>query len=315
MTAARPILAIGGPTATGKTALAVEVALRLGGELVNADSRQLMRRLLAGTARPTEAEMRGVPCHLLAVCEPGEPYTVAQWLEAARGVLDDVASRGVPPILVGGTGQYLRALRQGWTFGGVPPVAEAREEITAVASTPSGLHGLVAELRERDPDGAAAIDLANPRRVIRALEVLRGGTAPLAVARGRSEGRSLALVVLDADREWHRCALASRLDAMFSTGAIQAEVGAELDAGSTPGRLARAGIGYREAVAVLEGSMTVDEAVASVARRTRRYVKAQRTWFRHEPALLRLERSGDTPTSALADQVLAGLVSPGGWPC
>ncbi|HEY8754828.1 MAG TPA: tRNA (adenosine(37)-N6)-dimethylallyltransferase MiaA [Candidatus Dormibacteraeota bacterium] len=315
MTPARPILAIGGPTATGKTALAVELALRLGGELVNADSRQLVARLVAGTFRPTEAELRGVLCHLVGVCEPGEPYTVAQWLAAARTVLADLDSRGVPPVVVGGTGQYIRALREGWDFGGVAPADAAREEITTAASTPAGLSRLVAELRERDPEAAATVDLANPRRVIRALEVLRAGNGPLAEARRRSGGRRLALVVLDADRECHQQALAARADAMFSSGAILAEVRAELDRGIAPGRLARAGIGYREAVAVLEGSLTVDDAIASVARRTRRYVKAQRTWFRHEPAVLRLERTAATTTSTLAGQVLAAEATPGGWRC
>lgn len=315
MTPAGPLLAVGGPTATGKTALAVELAIGLGGELVNADSRQLARRLVAGTARPTAAELRGVPCHLLGVCEPGEPFSVAQWLEAARSVLADLEARGVPPVIVGGTGQYIRALREGWDFGGAAPLDEEREQITAAAATPVGLRQLVAELRERDPEGAATVDLANPRRVIRALEVLRAGNGLLAQARRRSGGRRMALVVLDADRDAHREALAARLDAMFGSGAILAEVGAELDRGVAPGRLARAGIGYREALAVLEGSMTLDHATASVARRTRRYVKAQRTWFRHEPAVLRLERTAATTSSALAGHVLAALAAPtpGGW--
>jgi tRNA dimethylallyltransferase len=315
MTPARPLLAIGGPTATGKTALAVEVAISLGAELVNADSRQLVRRLVAGTARPTDAELHGVPCHLIGVCEPGELFTVAQWLEAARTVLADLEARGVPPVVVGGTGQYIRALREGWDFGGAPPVHEQREEITAAAATAVGLGHLVAELRERDPDGAGTVDLANPRRVIRAIEVLRAGNGLLAQARRRSGSRRMALVVLDADRDSHREALAARLDAMFGSGAILAEVRTELASGIAPGRLARAGIGYREAVAVLEGSLTVDDAAANVARRTRRYVKAQRTWFRHEPAALRLERTAGTTSSALAGQVLAALATPtpGGW--
>ncbi|MGH7723399.1 MAG: tRNA (adenosine(37)-N6)-dimethylallyltransferase, partial [Candidatus Dormibacteria bacterium] len=147
MTRSRAILAIGGPTATGKTVLAVELALRLGGELLNADSRQLVRRLVAGTAAPTPAELRGVPCHLTALCEPGEPFTVAHWLERARAVLADLDSRGVPPVVVGGTGQYLRALREGWDFGGVAPDPAVRERLTEAAATPAGLAGLVGELR------------------------------------------------------------------------------------------------------------------------------------------------------------------------
>ena len=107
--------------------------------------------------------------------------------------------------------------------------------------------------------------------------------------------------------------LAARLDAMFRAGAILSEARAELDAGVPPARLARAGIGYREAVAVLDGSISVDDAMTAAARRTRRYVKAQRTWFRHEPAVLRVERTSTTTTSALAGEVLAALATPGGW--
>jgi tRNA dimethylallyltransferase len=289
--------------------LAVEVARRIGGEIVNADSRQVVRRLVAGTAAPTLAELRGVPCHLVAVCEPGEPFSVAQWLVMARDVLAGVASRGVPAVVVGGTGQYIRALRQGWDFGGAAPRPVERDQLTATAATPEGLGLLVAELRTRDPAGAASLDLANPRRVVRALEVLRAGQGGLAERRQRSVGPDLALVVLDADRNLHRQVLEGRIASMFGGGAILDEVRAELEAGTAPGALARAGIGYREAVAVVAATMTVEEACAAATQRTRRYVKAQRTWFRHEPAALRLERTTVTTTSDLASAVLAVLTT------
>ncbi|MGH7722366.1 MAG: hypothetical protein ACRENL_05955, partial [Candidatus Dormibacteria bacterium] len=162
------------------------------------------------------------------------------------------------------------------------------------------------------PGGASGVDLANPRRVIRAVEVLRRRDQPLAMARRRAGGRGLALVVLDADRDLHRAVLAARLDAMFASGAILAEVRAELDRGTAAASLGRAGIGYREAVAVLEGDLSIEGARASTARRTQRYVKAQRTWFRHEPAVLRLQRTPTATTSALAGEVLAALPTPGG---
>jgi tRNA dimethylallyltransferase len=313
MTGSRPILAIGGPTATGKTVLAAELAIRIGGELVNADSRQVVRRLFAGTATPTAAELRGVPCHLLGLREPGEPYTVAQWVDDARVALADLDARGVPAVLVGGTGQYLRALREGWDFGGVAPRAADREEITAVAATAAGLRQLAGELRDRDPVGAATVDLANPRRVIRAVELLRAGRGSLAEARRRSGGRELVLVVLDADRALHREVLSARLGAMFAPGAILAEVAAELASGTGAAALSRAGIGYREAVAVVEGRATVEDAREIAAQRTRRYVKAQRTWFRHEAAELRLERTAGTTTAALADEVVSRLPRLDGW--
>jgi tRNA dimethylallyltransferase len=307
MTARRqhPTLAIGGPTATGKTLLAVELARRIGAELVNADSRQVVRRLVVGTARPTAAELDGVPCHLLDLCEPGAPFTVADWMRHARASLAELDSRGVPAVVVGGTGQYLRALREGWDFGGVSPRSEVRAELTAQAATPAGLSELVAEVRGRDSDGAGRLDVANPRRVIRAVELLRQGNAPLAQTRGRVGGRPLALVVLDADHDVHRAALAGRLDAMFDGGAIVAEVRAELDRGVAPAALRRAGIGYAEAVDVLNGVIEVEAAKSRAAQRTSRYVKAQRTWFRHEPTVLRLQRTATARVPDLADAVAA----------
>ena len=306
---ATPPLALVGPTATGKTVLAVELALRLGGELVNVDSRQVIRRLRVGTAAPTDAELRGVHCHLLELAEPGEPFTAADWLLRAREVLDSLAARGVPAILAGGTGQYLRALREGWEFTGGAPDPATRAGLTARAAHPTGLEELAGELRARDPEGAASVDLANPRRVIRALELLRGGAPSLAEARHQGGGVDVEVVVLDAERRCHAEALEARMDRMFTTGDLLREVEAELDRGTPPGALARCGIGYAEAVAVLEGRSSIDAARGETLRRTRRYVKAQRTWFRHEPATLRLCRGDDGPgaTAALAGEVLAAL--------
>ncbi len=303
MTARAPTLAIGGPTATGKTRLAVELALRTGAELVNADSRQLVRRLRVGTAAPTDAELRGVPCHLLDLCEPGEVFTVAQWLEAARCVLAALDRRRVRAIVVGGTGQYLRALREGWDFGGVAPEPGQREALTRAADTAAGRERLLAEIRRLDPEVATTIDAANPRRLVRAVERMRarGGSA---LALRRTGARPLALAVLDADAEVLDAALEVRMEAMFGNGAILAETAAELRRGTSVRALDRAGIGYREALAVLHGSHGVEAARAATLRRTRRYVKAQRTWFRHEPAMLRLQRTAGADEADLAGQVM-----------
>jgi tRNA dimethylallyltransferase len=306
MTERRP-MAIAGPTATGKTVLAVELARRIGAELVNADSRQVSRRLRVGTATPSATELQGVPCHLLDLCEPGAPFTVADWLERARTTLAGLQGRGIPAILVGGTGQYLRALREGWGFGGAHPDEATRAQLTAVASAPGGLERLAAELRDRDPEGCASVDLANPRRVIRALELLRDGAASLAEARRTAGGVEVDVVSLDAERSIHADALDARMDAMFATGALVAEVADELRRGTAPAALRRAGIGYTEALALLDGAIGVADARAATLQRTRRYVKAQRTWFRHEPCVLHLERRGHTSTAALAGTVLTAV--------
>jgi tRNA dimethylallyltransferase len=306
VTEPRP-LAIVGPTATGKTVLAVELAGRIGAELINADSRQVSRRLRVGTATPCATELRGVPCHLLDLCEPGAPFTVVDWLERAQATLTDLQARGIPAILVGGTGQYLRALREGWGFGGAHPDEATRAQLTATASAPGGLELLATELHDRDPEGSASVDLANPRRVIRALELLRNGAASLAEARRTAGGVGVDVVSLDAQRTLHADALDARMDAMFATGAMLTEVEEELRRGTTPAALQRAGIGYAETLALLDGAIGVAEARAATLQRTRRYIKAQRTWFRHEPCVLRLERRDDTSTTALADAVLTAV--------
>jgi tRNA dimethylallyltransferase len=297
-------LAVGGATATGKTVLAVEIALAVGGELVNADSRQVMRRLHAGTASPTADELRGVRCHLLDETEPGVALSAAAWLRRAREVLADLDRRGVPAVVVGGTGQYIRALRQGWTFGGTTPDPRQRAELDSIASTAEGRQRLVAELRARDPRGAATIDEANPRRVVRALELLRAGAPSLARARGREGGVKVALVVLDSERQLQSRVIDERIAAMFDRGTILSEVHEELDRGTSPDALRRAGIGYGEAVDVVAGTIDVDAARESTRRRTTHYAKAQRTWFRHEPAVARLIRDGTSTTPSLVAEAM-----------
>jgi tRNA dimethylallyltransferase len=300
-------LAIVGPTASGKTALATRLAKHLGGELVNADSRQLYRRLRVGTAAPSAAELDGVACHLLDLCEPGAPFSAAEWVGHAREVLAQLEARGVPAILVGGTGQYIRALRSGWAFGGAPPDVTERRQLTELSARPEGLRSMVEEVRLRDPAGAATVDLANPRRVIRALELLRSGARSLEEARRTSGGLDVDVVVLDVERRLHRATVERRVDAMFATGALIDEVTTELGRGTDAAALARSGIGYREALDLLDGSCTVDEASEATLRRTMRYAKAQRTWFRHEASRVRIDRGPDTSMDEVEERVLAAV--------
>jgi tRNA dimethylallyltransferase len=296
------LLVVCGPTATGKTPLAVAVAERLGAtELVNADSRQVIRGLVAGTCAPTPAELRGVPCHLLAVRDPGEPFTVAAWLRLARPAVEDIRRRGALPLVVGGTGFYIGALVDGLDLAGVDPDPVAREWRFALAERPEGLVALAAELRRRDPEGAAGVDLRNPRRVVRALEILdaRGTLA----ARGRSDPLPATMLALDAPPELHRRLVEERSRRLFADGALLAEVEAALARGIGRAALDSAGIGYREALAVLDGVAGVDTAVDLLVRRTLRYAKAQRTWFRRDRRIRWIERDAG-PVDRLADEVI-----------
>lgn len=297
-----PIIAVVGPTAVGKTPLAVALARRLGdAELVNADSRQVIRGLRVATCTPGAGDLAGVPCHLLDLRDPGEPFTVADYAAAAAPVLDALAARGSTAIVVGGTGLYLAAALDGLALPGGPPDPEARRERDAMAATPAGLATLVAELRRRDPQGVSTIDLRNPRRVVRALELVES-LGSLAAARRRRPARPAVWLALDAPRPLHARLIEARARAIFESGALTAEVDCALSGGVSPAALDAAGIGYREALALRDGRIDVDQAIAETARRTARYAKAQRTWFRRDPRLRWHER-GDAPVESLVDEV------------
>lgn len=304
MRPSEPLLAIVGPTATGKTRLAVAVAQRLDGELVNADSRQVIRGLAVGTFAPTPEELGSVPCHLVGVRRPDEPYTVADWTAAARAVLADVRRRGRRPIIVGGTGLYVTALVGGWDFGGVPPDPVRRAEREVLAATPQGLEALAAEVRARDP--SAVVDLRNPRRVVRALELLDAHGGPLAAARGAAPTEAAVIVGLDLPDEEHRRRLEDRARRLFVEGRLLEEVDSALARGVSRDALERAGIGYREALAVRDGQLSVEDAVRAYVQRSRRYVRAQRTWFRRDPRIRWLESPTASPEE-LVDEVIDAL--------
>ena len=282
----RPPLVIVGPTCTGKTKLAVAAGLALApAELLNADSRQVRRGLRVGTCAPEPGELRGVPCNLLDLCDPGEPFTVADWLDAARGCLDRLDRIGARAVVTGGTGLYVTALVDGFDLARVPPDPQRRVERGEVAATPEGLDVLAAELRRRDPEGAATIDQRNPRRVIRALEILDAGRGSVLPARTRSASRASVMVGLDVPRHEHERWIRHRTASMFDTGALQDEIRRLLHQGLDPHTIGGCGIGYQEGLDNLEGRLGLDAAKEATVRRTLRYARAQRTWFRRDPRI------------------------------
>jgi tRNA dimethylallyltransferase len=284
-----PTLAVVGPTATGKTALAVRLALRLGrAELLNADSRQVLRGLRVGTNIPGPADLGGVPCHLLEITDPGRPFSVADWLAAAHACLAALELRGIRPIVVGGTGLYVRALLDGLELDGAPPDPARRAALNARAATPEGLAELAGELRRRDPEGAPGIDPRNPRRVVRAVEIVEARGSLASRRRGGATRPSIR-IGLDAAPALHREWIAGRARAMVAGGLLD-ETAAALARGVAPAALDGSGIGYREALAVLGGGLSAVEAVAEITRRTVRYAKAQRTWFRADRSVVWLQR-------------------------
>jgi tRNA dimethylallyltransferase len=288
-----PVVAVVGPTATGKTALAVLLARAIGSaELVNADSRQVLRGLHVGTNRPGPEDLEGVPCHLLGITDPGAPFSVADWLAAARACLASLDLRGMRPIVVGGTGLYVRALLDGLELDGAPPDPARRATLNASA-----------ELRRRDPEGAAGIDLRNPRRVVRATEIVEA-CGSLA-GRGRTGAtRPSVRIGLDAAPDLHRGWIAERARAMLAGGLLE-ETAAALARGVPPEALGASGIGYREALAVLDGRLSETAAAAEIVRRTARYAKAQRTWFRADRSVVWLHRERGDDLDELVTRAVA----------
>ena len=294
-----PVLAIVGPTCTGKTSLAVRLAKRLGpAELLSADSRQLRRGLHVGTCAPTATELDGVRCHLLELADPGAPFSVADWLDAAGDALLALERRDVAAIVVGGTGLYVTALVDGFDFGGAPPDPERRATRADLAATPQGLAQLAGELEERDPVGSAALDMRNPRRVLRALEILDARRGSLVDAR-RADPRPAVLVGLDVDDDTHTRWLRARVFGMFDSGALIEEVDQALRRGVSVEALAASGIGYAEAIDVIHGRRDLEAAAVATLRRTARYAKAQRTYFRRDPRIHWLRPDVVTPKELL----------------
>ncbi|TMF40840.1 MAG: tRNA (adenosine(37)-N6)-dimethylallyltransferase MiaA [Chloroflexi bacterium] len=297
-----PLLVIAGATATGKTGLAVDVAERLAGEgiaaeVISGDSRQVYRGLDIGTAKASLAERRGIPHHGLDLVEPDEPFTVADFATHARGVLADLATRPAPTlaVLVGGTGLYLRAVARGIATEALPsdPDVRARLEAEFLAV---GLEPLVERLRGVAPQRAAAIDTANPRRVVRALEIatVAGGEPDLPAP--RDYDGPVAWIGLTVEPAAHRAWIAYRARGQFEAGLI--EEARALREHFDPGLPAFSAIGYREAWAVLDGELARDAAIAEDARRNQAFAKRQRTWFRAEPGIDWLDATSGPPVES-----------------
>jgi tRNA dimethylallyltransferase len=305
------LIVLAGPTASGKTELAVSLALRLGGEIVCADSRQVYRFLDAATAKPDAAARARVPHHLLDVADPSQPYDAARFARDAAAAVADIRRRGRTPIVCGGTGLYLRALIEGLTP--LPPRNEAvRARLSALAEG-GGRAALHARLAAADPAAAAAIPAGNAGRVIRALEVLELTGRPLSAhwAEGRAGGLAPdAVLLLELPAETLRRRIEDRARAMW--GPLRAEVRALVPAryrGDEPGFTS---LGYREAIAAARGALSDADALAAMIRATHAYAKRQRTWFRRQLDGRALDADG-APDETLA-RALALLEAPHGAP-
>lgn len=285
---AEKIVCVVGPTACGKTTLGVLLAKRLGGEVVSADSMQIYRGMTIGTAAPTASEMDGVPHHMIAVADPAESWSAARYAQTAIPIVDDILRRGKRPILVGGTGLWLDAVVQGREFAGGAAGGQVRRELQARLEA-EGIGPLLEELRQVDPAAAARLHPADEKRILRALEVYRetGETITAHNEKTRSLPPRYDAVWIGlrfADRADLRQLIDRRVDAMVEAGLLE-EVQTLLDRGLPWDATALQAIGYKEFLGVLEGEITVDQAVAEVKLRSRQYAKRQVTWLRRNPAI------------------------------
>jgi len=266
----------------GKTRVAVALAERLDGELVSADSRQIYRGLDIGTGKAGPAELKGIPQHLVDVCDPGESFTVADYQQRAWQVIGAILARRRLPLLVGGTGLYVRAVVDGLNFAAAGPDPERRQRWEALAQR-EGETGLHQRLRDVDPAAAARIHPTDRRRLVRALEVYEITGMPLSARQALRPPPYTALIIgLRAPRELLYRWITQRVHAMVD-GGLQAETARLLAAGVSPKYRALEGIGYAEMVQVLEGKLSLDAAIERIARMTRRYARRQLTWFRADP--------------------------------
>ena len=282
------IVCVVGPTACGRTTLGVLLAKRYGGEVVSADSMQIYRGMTIGTAAPTAEEMDGVPHHMIAVADPAEQWSAARYAQAAIPIVDDILKRGKLPILVGGTGLWLDAVVQGREFAPGQAGGAVRRELEAQLAA-EGMEPLLQELRRVDPESAVRLHPADTKRILRALEVYRetGETITAHDERTRSLPPRYDAVWLGlrfADREDMKALIDRRVDAMVRSG-LEEEVRALLQSGLPPSATAWQAIGYKEFLGVLEGTATMEQAVAEVKLRSRQYAKRQLTWLRRNPAI------------------------------
>lgn len=287
---APPVIVILGPTATGKSALGLEVAERIGGEIVNADALQVYRGLDVGTAKPTAEERARVPHHLVDALEPTERFSAGEFSRRARAAIGEIRARGARPIVVGGSGLYLRALLEG--ISPVPPGdPEVRARLRRRAEA-EGVAALHAELAGLDPEAAGRIPAGDTQRVLRALEVVEVSGTPLSswiARRPYGEDRLPAVRVgLTLPRTLLYDAIARRVARMLEKGWV-AEVARLRAQGLEPAAPAFQAIGYRELARHLAGEWTLDRAVEETVRATRRYAKRQLTWFRKERDIIWLD--------------------------
>ena len=303
------IICIAGPTASGKTALAVELAKVANGEVVSCDSMQIYKYMDIGTAKPTLEEMDGIPHHMLDVAEPWEEFSVSRYCEMASPIVDDILARGKTAIIAGGTGLYMDSLIRGNSFAPFPSTGR-REELELLAQK-HGIEAVLSQLQAVDPESAARLHPSDQKRIIRAMEVYLETGETITAHNLKTQAippkyKPIWFGLEDVCRQDLYDRIDKRVDKMLDAGLLE-EIRNLLDKGIPEKCTAMQAIGYKEFVAALSGQCTIEEAAAQVQQSSRRYAKRQLTWFRRNPAMHWLSRNpGETTKEILlhARQIL-----------
>ncbi len=303
LAATQPLIAVVGATAAGKSELSLRLAAALDGEVISADSMQLYRGMDIGTGKLAAAEREGIPHHLLDIWEVTEPAAVSAYQKLARAVIADIVARGRTPILVGGSGLYVRAVIDDLRFPGTDPEVRARLEAELDSAGSGELH---ARLAERDPAAAAAILPSNGRRIVRALEVIEVSGRPFSAT--LPEYRSVLPTVqlgLDLPRGELDLRIALRVRRMWEAGLVE-EVRRLIFAGLRAGRTASRALGYAQVLRFIDGEWSEGEAEQQTVQATRKFARRQESWFRRDPRVVWLPAGQPVPTEV----ALAALGAP-----
>ncbi len=297
------IITIAGPTASGKTALSIQLAKEMDGEIVSCDSMQVYKDMDIGTAKPTPEEQEGIPHHMLSVAEPWEDFSVSRYCAMADPIVEDILRRGKSPIIVGGTGLYMDALIRGNAFAPCPSTGR-REELEALAAS-QGIEAVIERLRAVDPESAARLHPSDQKRIIRAMEVyLETGMTITEHNRKTQEippkYHPIRFTLTDRQRQTLYDRIDRRVDAMVEAGLID-EIQGLLARGIPEKCTAMQAIGYKEFVAALHGACSLEEAAGQVKQSSRRYAKRQLTWFRRNPENIWLIREDGQTSMEILD--------------
>lgn len=300
------VICIAGPTASGKTALAVSLAKALDGEVVSCDSMQIYRRMDIGTAKPTTEEMCGIPHHMLDVAEPDEDFSVSRYVQMADACVQDILSRGKTVIICGGTGLYMDSLIAGREFAPFPSTGQ--RELLEHYADEQGIEAVYDMLKDADPETAERLHLSDRKRIIRAMEVFLETGLPISYHNAQSKTippkySPLLLGIDFTDRQTLYSRIEQRVDQMMRDG-LTDEVRSLLDSGIPAKCTAMQAIGYKELAQALRGECTEEQAVDAIKQGSRRYAKRQLTWFRRNENIRWLHRRGAEDISAQALEIV-----------